>query len=257
LNDADENGIFVQTLKNQLKNAVGTDENVEKILSGFRTENGNLDESIGFEGYMNEMASNIPGFTLNKALSSSYEAFLYVLDKFGYMEASGAQDPMDYFTDFRPEFMPSWSRMDEALLNGKQLSLGETDVIEDTPSTSEGGSRTDGNFDGTVFDADGNAKRLEEESETNKTGGNVGNTTSNNAGTTSNASAPMSTADRILQKYNIGEKKETDIPRSNKIQDYANIIISRLEEEYTYKLNKAQRNKIMPLVIQFIKDFKS
>ena len=83
---------------------------------------------------------------------------------------------------------------------------------------------------------------------------NVGNTTSNTTGATSNTSAPMSTADRIRQKYNIGEKKETDIPRSNKIQDYANIIISRLEKEYNYKLNKAQRNKIMPLVIQFIKE---
>ena len=119
LNDADENGTFVQQLKGQLKNSVGTDEKVEEIMKQFRDKNGKLEESIGFEGYLREMTADMEGYSLGEAFNESYRIFEEVITKFGYMEASGASDPMEYFSDFRAEFMPNWSRMDRALAGEK------------------------------------------------------------------------------------------------------------------------------------------
>lgn len=119
LNDADENGTFVQQLKGQLKNSVGTDDKVEEIMKQFRDKNGKLEESIGFEGYLREMTADMEGYSLGEAFNESYRIFEEVITKFGYMEASGASDPMEYFSDFRAEFMPNWSRMDRALAGEK------------------------------------------------------------------------------------------------------------------------------------------
>ena len=125
LNDADENGTFVQQLKGQLKNSVGTDEKVEEIMKQFRDKNGKLEESIGFEGYLREMTADMEGYSLGEAFNESYRIFEEVITKFGYMEASGASDPMEYFSDFRAEFMPNWSRMDRALA-GEKLGKDES-----------------------------------------------------------------------------------------------------------------------------------
>lgn len=130
LNDADENGTFVQQLKGQLKNSVGTDEKVEEIMKQFRDKNGKLEESIGFEGYLREMTADMEGYSLGEAFNESYRIFEEVITKFGYMEASGASDPMEYFSDFRAEFMPNWSRMDRALAGEKLGKDGSEDGID-------------------------------------------------------------------------------------------------------------------------------
>lgn len=143
LNDADENGTFVQQLKGQLKNSVGTDEKVEEIMKQFRDKNGKLEESIGFEGYLREMTADMEGYSLGEAFNESYRIFEEVITKFGYMEASGASDPMEYFSDFRAEFMPNWSRMDRALAGEKLGKEG---------SDSEGG--IDSEYSGVEFTGD-------------------------------------------------------------------------------------------------------
>lgn len=143
LNDADENGTFVQQLKGQLKNSVGTDEKVEEIMKQFRDKNGKLEESIGFEGYLREMTADMEGYSLGEAFNESYRIFEEVITKFGYMEASGASDPMEYFSDFRAEFMPNWSRMDRALAGEK---LGK-----DGSGNEDG---IDSEYSGVEFDGD-------------------------------------------------------------------------------------------------------
>ena len=88
-------------------------------MKQFRDKNGKLEESIGFEGYLREMTADMEGYSLGEAFNESYRIFEEVITKFGYMEASGASDPMEYFSDFRAEFMPNWSRMDRALAGEK------------------------------------------------------------------------------------------------------------------------------------------
>ena len=139
-NENDESS-YVGEMKKQLKRSNLNDAEIEQILSEHRLPSGELNPGIGFEGYITQMSDTMgEGYSFPEVINSSYEIFVNVLNSFGYLEASGNTNPMDYFSDFRPEFMPSWSRMNEALA-GNKLKLGEQTgtVMEDEEDPDLGG----------------------------------------------------------------------------------------------------------------------
>lgn len=118
LNDAaevdrnDDKKSYVGQLKGQMKkNGLDPEQVLEQHRVG-QTMDGELRPEIGFEGYIRAMG----GVDLGQALVASYNLANEFLTKMGYFEAApGSVDIFDYLFDFRPEFMPTWTDMNESL----------------------------------------------------------------------------------------------------------------------------------------------
>lgn len=135
--DEDNPKSYVGEMKNQLKYSL-TDSEIENVLKKHRLADGRLNPAIGFEGYIDKMAASLEGnYRFSEALASSYNIVDNVLNTIGYYKASGNNSAFDYFTDFRPDFMPSWDRLNMAL-KGQLLGSEVTQQDEGIHDESDG-----------------------------------------------------------------------------------------------------------------------